>query len=502
MSQAARSLKINVAASWLVHGIGLVIGFFLMPYVIRTLGDSSYGVWVFINSFVGYAGLLYLGLGHTVSRYVAKHSAAKEWDELNQVASLVFFVYLAMGLLAFTIAAVLAWIVPYYAQWSSVSPWEFRLVILVLGLNVASGLAGSAFGGVLVGLRRYDLERGISLSIDILRTVLIFVFLSQTWGLLTISLIYLVVTLAENLGYIIMVYRELPQLSIRWKHINRRIFNQCVEFSGFSLLSNIAQQLIYATDIMVIGLLMEEAAVVPYFIASRLCTMLRMPLEKINEICIPTAGALDAHGDSGTLRGLLSRAVGASFLLSASALIGAYFYGNVLITTWIGTSYSSAYTVLLLLLVGQLIAMPVGVIRGLLFGMGNARVPALVYLAEAIANLLLSIWLIGPLGLVGVALGTIIPIIIFEMGMILPLGLRTLKLSFWRMTEEALLPQVIPLCLVWIYAYSVQLAFPVHNNWPALVSIAGGAVVVMAGGWWFQMRLARWAERKTIAEAA
>src|SRR5690242_9013817 len=37
------SLSWNVGATWGVHAIGLVIGFFLMPYVVRTLGDSAYG---------------------------------------------------------------------------------------------------------------------------------------------------------------------------------------------------------------------------------------------------------------------------------------------------------------------------------------------------------------------------------------------------------------------------------------------------------------------------
>jgi len=501
MSHAARSLKINVAASWIVHGIGLVIGFFLMPYVIRVLGDGSYGVWVFINSFVGYAGLMYLGLGHTISRYVAKHAAVEEWSQLNQVVSLVFFTYVGMGTVAFLAACGLAWAVPYLAQWQSVSATEIQLVILILGLNFACGMAGSAFGGVLVGMQRYDLERSISLSVDILRTVLIFVFLVRPWGLVTIALIYLVVTLAENLGYLILSYRLLPTLSVHWKHVNWQMFRECVGFSGYSFVSSVAQQLIYATDVMVIGCLMGENAVVPYFIAMRLCTMLRMPLEKINEICVPTAGALEARSDTGTLRGLLTRAVGASLLLSASAVIGGYFYGGTLINTWMGAGYETSAQILILLLLGQLIAMPVGVIRGLLFGMGHVKVPTLIFLAEAAANLLLSLWLIRDYGLVGVALGTVIPIVIFEAGIIFPLGLRTLRLPIWQFLEEAILPQVIPLCLVWIYADGVARLFPNHHNWPALVSIAGGAVVVLGFGWWFQQRAARWGAAWAAAKA-
>ena len=69
-SPAARphAVKRNVLASWIAHGLALGLGFFMMPYILGLLGKHQYGTWVFINSFVAYAGLLYLGFGETISR--------------------------------------------------------------------------------------------------------------------------------------------------------------------------------------------------------------------------------------------------------------------------------------------------------------------------------------------------------------------------------------------------------------------------------------------------
>ena len=491
MTSVSRSMKWNVGASWFVHAASLVIGFFLMPFVIHKLGDGQYGVWVFINCLAGYAGLLYLGFGQTISRYVAKYSAAGDWQKLNEVGSLVFFVYVGGGLIALTGAAVLAAFVPWFPIWKTHSILEIRLVILMLGLNVATGLVGSVFGGILMGLRRFDLERGVSFTVDVTRLVLIVVFLRREWGLLTIATIYWVITLIENLGYLLLAYWQLPQLSIRRRHLSGEVFRECCAFSGFAFLSAIAQQLIYATDTVVIGVVLGEKAITPYFIALRLCQYLRHPIEKISDICMPTAGALQTRVQSGELCDLLCKALGVTFLLSTGIFIGASFFGPALIQTWMGAGYEQTPALLSILLIGQIVALPVGVLRAILFGLGHVRLPALVYLAEAVVNLILSLILIRYMGVSGVAWGTAIPIILFELGIILPFGLRHLGIPLVRVLRESLIPYLLPLMGLWIYSSQLARHFPHHDNWPALFAITCGGAAVLGVVWLAQQVLER-----------
>ncbi len=87
------SLTRSVSAKWLAHLVVMAVGFFLMPYVMRTIGESGYGAWVFVNSVAGYSTLLYMGFGSTVCRFVADKRARHDWDGLNAVASGVFAVF-------------------------------------------------------------------------------------------------------------------------------------------------------------------------------------------------------------------------------------------------------------------------------------------------------------------------------------------------------------------------------------------------------------------------
>lgn len=477
------SVKRNVLASWFAHGVTIAVGFFLMPYVVRVLGDRAYGSWVFINSMASYAGLLYFGFGDTISRYVAKYHAERDYTRLNQIVTLVLAVYLVMGVVALIGGGILCALAPFLSSWEGHELLEMRLTILVLALNVTAGLAGSVFGGVLMGLRRFDLERGVSFASDMARLVLILVFLRSEWGVLTIALVYLFITIAENLAYLVMSFRCLPELSVKWSLLNYATFKECSSFSSMAFLNAIAYQMTNATDSVVIGFAMGTDRIVPYYIALRLTQFIRQPIDKIAQICMPTAGAMSAEADRSKLRRFLLQAFGVVLLLSGGMFIGAWFFGGAVVQTWMGTGYDESHTILIILLAAQTIALPCGVLRAFLFGLGKVRAPAVLYLVEAVCNLTLSIVLIQFWGLVGVAWGTLVPMVAIELGLLLPIALKAVGISFYRLWTDAVAPQLLPLAALATYAWVISTQNWPIATWPLLLAVSIGGGLILAGTW-------------------
>ena len=71
----------NVLANWASLVVGTVVSLFLSPYIVHTLGDTAYGVWVLVGSLVGYLGLLDLGTRGAVTKYVATYHAARRHED-------------------------------------------------------------------------------------------------------------------------------------------------------------------------------------------------------------------------------------------------------------------------------------------------------------------------------------------------------------------------------------------------------------------------------------
>ena len=73
---ALRSRMLRGAASNAVgQCITLVTTFLLTPYVLHRIGETGFGLWVLVGSLVAYGGLLDLGLGSAVIKFLAHYQA-------------------------------------------------------------------------------------------------------------------------------------------------------------------------------------------------------------------------------------------------------------------------------------------------------------------------------------------------------------------------------------------------------------------------------------------
>lgn len=501
--KSGSSVKRNVLASWGTHAFNMVIGFFLTRYTLDVLGVSTYGNWLFINSIAAYANLLYCGFGETVSRYVSRYHADNDQRKMNEVVSLVSVVFRGLGITAFLVSCILAATAGWWGGWEGSMLLQVRITCLILGLNIAISMSGAPYGGVLIGLRRFDIERAIGFTFDVVRLVLFLVMLHDEWGLVTMAFIYFLVTVGENVSYVYFAHKLVPQLEVSWKHVNRDVFKECFSFSSMSFINTVASQIINATDTIVIGFLLNKEAIVPYYFGLRLAQFCRQPIDKIAHICLPTAGALHSEADRSKRLRFLLRTLGFVILLITGLFIGAWYFGGDVLKLWVGpkltpAEHLQAHRILMILLGAHLIALPCSIFRAFLFGLGNVRIPAMIYIVEAIMNISLSLVLCQLYGIEGVAWGTAIPVALIELGVLMPYAVQTLGLNWSRLFNEAVWPTTIPLCALWAYASIVSSQSWSHHHWVALIGVAAGGGAVLGGAMW----LAKYHGRVTLFGAA
>jgi O-antigen/teichoic acid export membrane protein len=103
-----------------------------------------------------------------------------------------------------------------------------------------------------------------------------------------------------------------------------------------------------------------------------------------------------------------------SIYIASFVGFGLIFLGEAFIQKWVGAGYLDAYPVLLILVTGLLFAF--FHVPGLDFLLGTTgyRFVGIINLIEGLCNLMLSLVLVRFYGLVGVALGTLIPITIIK----------------------------------------------------------------------------------------
>jgi len=117
-------------------------------------------------------------------------------------------------------------------------------------------------------------------------------------------------------------------------------------------------------------------------------------------------------------------------LLIAIPLCSGYFFlGGQFIRLWMGSGYGLSATILAVLTIPQIFSISQYASGIILVAMSRHKILAKIALVEGVANTAMSIILIKKMGLIGVALGTVIPHLI-STAVVIPLyTLRTIQLS-------------------------------------------------------------------------
>src|SRR5271168_1233914 len=211
----------NVLSNWGAYVVAMGVNFLVSPYVVRHLGNVGYGVWTILLSLTGYLGLLDLGVRGAVTRYVAKFHSQANHRKSSEVASSAMVIFGSAGLIALLVSVVFAIFVinrlhipPQYLN-------AARVVLLLTGLNIAISLVNGVYGGILVGLQRFDLTNSIEIVVGLLRAGSVVLSLHFGYGIITLAIIQLIFTLARWIVNLILAKRLYPELEIRPRSVER-----------------------------------------------------------------------------------------------------------------------------------------------------------------------------------------------------------------------------------------------------------------------------------------
>ena len=288
----------NVLSNWMALAISTLVGFFLAPFIVHYLGNVAYGVWILVVSLTSYMNLLDLGLRGAVTRFVSKGKAQDNHAEAGDAVSGALWIRLWISLVIFLSSVGFAmafnriFAIPVTMQHAA------RLAILATALSIAVNLWCGVFAGVLAALNRYDLLSGVSLIQTGLRATGIVWLLWHGHGILALALWDLVTTLVANALHVLLAFRSYPELRITIRRPERQVLSKLWNYSFYAFLINIAIQVVYYSDNIVVGAFTSAAAVTFYAIGGSLIAYARQIVASVTTTFGPMASTFEARGSS------------------------------------------------------------------------------------------------------------------------------------------------------------------------------------------------------------
>lgn len=375
------------------------------PWIIRTLGEERYSIWVLALSIGAYVPFAESGIGTSVVRYVAPDGSGTSSETRSFLANAFVFASLA-GLVVVTIVGgLVAGTTLLFGKAPAVSHADLRVAsALCIGAGFL-GLWSSVANGYFSARHQTSTSASISIAITVVNVSGV-IFACQRFGTaIALGVVTAAVATlqAGSLGWTVIRRSGLRLSDVRIRRDKlRAIFSHCLGTGWWSL----AALLITGLDLVIVARV-DFPHVGAYAIAARLVLLVLTLVGAATAPIMAVAARAAASGDSERVSVLLLRSSRLVNCGNAVLTCGLFVSAPLVIRLFAGSAYvDAASTILRILLIGNFIRQTGGILGVVMVATGEHRKAFLPPIIEGLVNAGVSIGLGAAIGANGVAVGT------------------------------------------------------------------------------------------------
>jgi O-antigen/teichoic acid export membrane protein len=444
----------NVSTRYLAIATDGAIGLMLMPFNVAHLGQSAYGLWALTASITMYFSVLDFGYGGALVKFVAQYRALRDRQALNEILSTMFVLLTGVGLFTFLVTVGIAW---QFGRLFNVREDQIhtgQCLLLLTGSYIAIRFATSIFGAVVFGFQQYYRNNVISIVSAVTVALVNVLVLTQGGDLVTLVTATTTVRVLTLAGFAVTGYLVYPGLLVRPHLFRRERLREVTGFSLYMLVLDWSAKLNYSTDALVIGAMLSTSAVAVWTVGQRVAEVSQQLTSQLSGSLFPIVVDSDAAARVDRLRLIMIHGTSLSLAFAVPVCMGLAVAAGPIITAWVGPSFRGSVIVTQLLLAVVLVRVGTGSANVILKGAGQHRFLAAANATTAVVNVLLSVVLIGPFGLAGVAVGTLVPVVVSGVFVTFPRACRRVELSSSTVLRQAVWPAIWPavglIAVIWL----------------------------------------------------
>ncbi len=381
---------------------GYILSFVSAPIILEKLGLRMFGIWALTGALAQYAGLLDLGVGISLERYIAAH--AEDRRACGQFIAIGWLSVVAIAVVLCPIAVLGA--APLSRALGGISVRDMHVVLYSSLVLLSCSMLTAVVASFPTGRRRmvvpnigYTIGAVINFSASVGSLALGarlpgYALANAGAGVLTLCVVVALVIHAEG---------PLPLARPRVRRVR--------EFLSFSIrtqLVRIGDLVNYQTDKVVIAFAVGPAAAGAYEIANRVAIATREMGIFVTSAVSVELTAVMARSGLNAVRARYGRLTEVAAALSFPPVLLAMATAPLLMNAWLSHSPPYAIPVLVALAGAYLAAVSTGVSYAVAVAAGEPGIVAKASVAASLANIVLTVALAPLFGIWGVLAGTVI----------------------------------------------------------------------------------------------
>jgi O-antigen/teichoic acid export membrane protein len=485
MDQIKQQLHKNIWASWTGHFVGMAISFFFVPYITSVLGGARYGVWVIVFQTISYFVLFDFGLEQALVRFLSKYLSARDFARINRTLSTTLGLYLVLGsAIIVGVWLTATFLFDYVKVGDPAMLQEGKSALKIIGLYLGMRFYLMPYGGSLGGFQRFDIARVLSIAEDVLRAGLMVWLLANGYGLVALAwTVVALSTLRYGTAYVILK-RIHPEIAVSPRGFDRATAKDLLGYSKIMFGITLGWLVVFNTDSVLLGLLASSAAAGVYAPGAALVLHTRMIINAVGGPLTAAVSHLEARNDMESVQRLYARGIKYCSYVSFFVSVGVIVYARPFVALWLEPEFAGAAEVMRVLAVSGAFFAPQILGNAVLFGTDNHSHLLRVLVLEATAKIALSLILIGPYGLIGMAWAAAIPQFLLYVTLYPVLLARVLNVTPASIVLSSLRSGLTAM-MIGLPVMLIMRFLMAPNSWAGLFTnvIAASAVTLLAG--WF-----------------
>lgn len=453
-----RRILFAVSVTWLSRFVTIALGLILIPVLFRHMGQEELGLWFLLGQSGAFLGLMDLGVSPTLTRRIAFAKGRSGGDagvamneatqaEIAELVATGRVIYRFLTLGVFLIAWTTGFLFLGQIELQQVDHRTLWIAWTVMCLSHALGVWAALWSCLLQGTGHVGWDGLIGIGIQVGSLVAQILAVLFGGGLIALAVIAAVGAVITRFAVLTFMRRRHPELFQIAGRPSWPLFKDMMSPALKYWATGLGAFLILKTDQYFIAYFEGAADIPSYQAAYQLVSnlmQLALAFALASQVFV---SQLWQAGQVAQLHRIVQRNLRFALILMATGTACLLTVGENLIDLWLGPGHFIGYPVLAVFCTMLFLETQHSAIAA---ASRATEDEAYVFwaLGAGALNLLLTWWLIKPLGLLGIALGTMLAQLLTNNWYVVYRGLWRLRLPLRGYLQQVLLP----VCLVFLAA--------------------------------------------------
>lgn len=405
-SERKKQMALGAVLSYVTIAAELVTGLFYTPIVLRLLGQSQYGIYSLVMSFIGYLTIFNAGANAAYIRFYVqtKERDRGRVDGLNGLFLVIFTVLAVLGTGA---GLAIAHFSPQLFG-SKMLPQEYELAqrsFVLLSALIGVTVINSCFNSIVIANEKFIFGKAVNCITIIAAPLITAPLLYMGYDCAAIIAVKLTVTTVMLLANLVFCFKVL-HVHYRLEHYGRELLGPIFWFMGVLLLNSITDQLNWQVDKLILARTQGTAQISIYSVGGTFNNVYMQLGMAVSGVFIAHVNRLVSRNEQRQLDDLFVRTSRLNMYITCLLMSGFTFFGRAFVIRWAGMEYADSFLVGWLLMLPMTMTMTVGLQMEIGRAKGLNHIQIGINSILCVLNALVSIPLAMKWGARGSALGT------------------------------------------------------------------------------------------------